>query len=62
VLRKVEAFLTPGEVAARLQICRASVYKLVERGELGHVRVGLSIRISVADLEAFLAARAKGGR
>jgi excisionase family DNA binding protein len=54
--------LTPAEVAARLQVCRATVYKLIARGELAHVRVGLSVRIAPADLDAYLAARRTGGR
>lgn len=49
-------WLTPGEVAARLQVCRATVYKLCEAGQLGHARVGLAIRIAEQQLEAFLRA------
>lgn len=48
-------WLTPGEKAARLQVCRATVYKLCETDQLEYARVGLSIRISEAQLEAFLA-------
>jgi hypothetical protein len=29
-------WLTPGEVAARLQVCRATVYKLCDAGQLGY--------------------------
>jgi len=43
------------EVAARLGVCTATVYKLVERGELAHVRVSNAIRIAPADLAAYLA-------
>jgi excisionase family DNA binding protein len=49
-------WLTPGEVAARLQVCRATVYKLCDAGQLGYARVGLSIRISEQQLGAFLSA------
>ena len=47
-------WLTPSEVAVRLHVCRATVYKLCETGQLGHTRVGLSIRISEGQLAAFL--------
>ncbi len=50
-LRRVR-WLTPGEVAARLRVCRATVYKLCDAGQLGYARVGLSIRISEQQLEA----------
>ena len=38
------AFLTPSEVAARLQVSRATVYALIARGELIARRVGLALR------------------
>ena len=39
--------LTVAEMAKRLRVCKATVYKLVEQGRLGHVRVGNSIRFAV---------------
>ncbi|WNG31858.1 helix-turn-helix domain-containing protein [Cystobacter fuscus] len=50
-----ERLLTVREVAERLSISTATVYRLCERGELSHVRVSNALRISVASLEAFLA-------
>ncbi|WP_338265133.1 helix-turn-helix domain-containing protein [Corallococcus caeni] len=47
--------LTVREVAEELAVCRATVYALLERGELERVWVGGSIRISAASLEALLA-------
>lgn len=47
--------LTVREVAEELAVCRATVYALLERGELERVWVGRSIRIPAASLEAFLA-------
>ncbi|WP_239989283.1 helix-turn-helix domain-containing protein [Corallococcus macrosporus] len=47
--------LTVREVAEELAVCRATVYALLERGELERVWVGNSIRIPAASLEAFLA-------
>ena len=55
-------WLTPGEVAARLQVCRATVYKLCDARQLGYARVSLSIRISEQELEAFLSARGASQR
>jgi excisionase family DNA binding protein len=46
--------LTVREVAAELAVCRATVYAILERGELERVWVGRSIRIPAASLEALL--------
>jgi putative molybdopterin biosynthesis protein len=54
VLRTRERFLTPADVAAVLQVSRATVYALIERGELRAVRVGLQLRVAPGDLQAFL--------
>jgi excisionase family DNA binding protein len=40
--------------ATELAVCRATVYALLERGELERVWVGRSIRIPAASLEALL--------
>ena len=47
--------LTVREVAEELAVCRATVYALLERGDLEGVWVGRSIRIPAASLEALLA-------
>jgi excisionase family DNA binding protein len=52
-----EQLMTVREVAFRLVVCRATVYAMVERGELSHVRVAGSVRIHPEDLDAFLARR-----
>ena len=49
------SMLTVREVAEELAVCRATVYALLERGELERVWVGRSIRIPAASLEALLA-------
>jgi excisionase family DNA binding protein len=54
VLRPGERFLTPAAVAALLQVSRATVYALIERGQLRASRVNLLLRVSPADVEAFL--------
>lgn len=47
--------LTVKEVAAILKVCSATVYKIIDRGELPHTRVLNSIRVRKGDLAAFLA-------
>ena len=51
-------YLTVREVAARLRLSTATVYRLCESGGLGHARVSNAIRVTEADLCAFL----HGGR
>jgi len=48
-----ETFLTVAEVAGILRVCTRTVRRLVGSGELPCVRVGRSVRVSVAALEAF---------
>lgn len=55
----VERLLSLGEVAKALRICRATAYRLCERGELPHLRVANAIRVSPADLDAFIATAKK---
>ncbi len=47
-------YLTVREVAARLRVCTATVYRLCEAGRLPHVRVSNAVRVSHLDLQAFL--------
>ena len=49
--------LTVREVAAALKVSTATVYRLVERGELAHLRVSNAIRIRVVDMESFVRRR-----
>jgi excisionase family DNA binding protein len=46
----VERWLTVKEVAERFTVCTATVYELCKRGQLPHVRVGNSIRVTEAAL------------
>lgn len=52
------------EAARLLSVCPRTVWTLKDRGELPTVRIGRSVRFRVADLEAFVAARAgrEGGQ
>jgi excisionase family DNA binding protein len=58
-LRVVEGgrdrLLSVREVAGRLGVCTASVYALCARGELRHARVLNAVRITPADLDAYVA-------
>jgi excisionase family DNA binding protein len=49
--------LTVKEVAARLRVCTATIYRLCTTGELPHLRVGATIRIREEDLRAFCCRR-----
>ena len=49
-----ERLLSVGEVADRLGVSTATVYKLCERGDLGHLRVLNSIRVRMADFVTFI--------
>jgi excisionase family DNA binding protein len=53
------ALLSVAEVACRLSVCEATVYKLCSRGDLEHVRILNAVRITPAALDAF--ARAVAG-
>ncbi|WP_082207215.1 helix-turn-helix domain-containing protein [Corallococcus macrosporus] len=46
--------LTVREVAERLGVCRATVYRMCERGEVPHVRISNAMRIDAEALERFL--------
>jgi excisionase family DNA binding protein len=46
--------LTVSEVAKQLRVSSATVYRLIDGGELQHTRVSNAIRISPADLATFL--------
>jgi excisionase family DNA binding protein len=59
ILRPVQALLRVRQVAEALGVCRATVYALVERGELERVWVGDSMRIPAASLAKLVA---KGSR
>jgi excisionase family DNA binding protein len=39
--------LTVKEVAMALRVCTATVYSMIERGELQHVRVSNAVRVVV---------------
>jgi len=57
-----EGLLAVRDVAARLGVCTATVYRLVGEGHLEHVRVLNAIRVAPRDLEAFIEAQRRGGQ
>lgn len=53
----VHELLTIKEVQGQLRVSRGTVDKLIRRGELTSIRIGRSIRVPAASLEAFIAAQ-----
>jgi excisionase family DNA binding protein len=51
-----EELLTPDEVAEILRVCKASVYRLVERRQIRFRRVCGLLRFARSDVEAYLSA------
>ena len=49
-----QRLLTVGEVAALLEVSKATAYRLVELGKVPHVRIMNSIRIRSEDLKLLL--------
>ena len=52
---RFERLLSVREVAAYLSVSSATVYRVVNNGELKHIRVGNAVRVAPASLEAFIA-------
>lgn len=48
-------FSTVAEVAAMLRVSKMTVYRMCERGEIPHVRIGRSMRIPTAGIWRYLA-------
>jgi len=53
LLPDFSASLSVKEVASRLRVCTATIYRLCAAGELRHFRVGASIRIREDDLAGY---------
>lgn len=60
-VEKKSQALTAPQVAARLQLSRALVYALIQRGELPAVHIGRSVRVLPDDLDRWLQARRDDG-
>lgn len=57
---RASRLLTVREVARRLSVAQATVYRLVATGALPHVRILGAIRVSPVDLTAYIAASRRG--
>ncbi|MGC9983488.1 MAG: helix-turn-helix domain-containing protein [Polyangia bacterium] len=55
-------YLTTREVAARLRVCTATVYRLCEAGKLPHIRVSNAVRVGEDDLRRYLEGRTRRTR
>ena len=53
--------LTAKEVANRLRVCTATIYKLCASGALPHVRVLNAVRVDLEELNGFLARQSQKG-
>jgi putative molybdopterin biosynthesis protein len=51
----IKALLTIKDVMTRLQVSRATIYRLIERGELKPFKIGRSLRFDEQDLNSFIA-------
>ncbi len=50
----IKTLLTIKDVMTRLQVSRATIYRLIERGELKPFKIGRSLRFDEQDLDAFI--------
>ena len=51
---QMDRLLTAGDVASRLNISRSQAYQLLRKGDIPCVRMGRTIRVRPADLEAYI--------
>lgn len=56
------ALLTAEEVAQQLRIKKYTVYEIIKRGELASCKVGKQVRVSQADIDAYLHTNKSGPR
>ena len=54
--RVQEKHLTVTEIAAELSISKMTIYRLIERGDLGAKRIGRSLRVPESELNRYLRA------
>ncbi len=51
----INSLLTIKDVMTRLQVSRATIYRLIARGELKPFKIGRSLRFDEHDLDTFIA-------
>lgn len=49
-MERLPRMLTVSEVAKRLRISKMTIYRMIDRGEIEHVRIGRIVRIPAAEL------------
>ncbi len=52
-----ELLLRIDAAAARLAVSRATLYRMIQRGEIATIRIGTAVRVPVTALETWLAAQ-----
>ncbi len=55
-----QSLLTVKQLAAKLGVCTATIYRLCDRGELPYVRVAQALRLVPMEVAAYLATRRRG--
>jgi excisionase family DNA binding protein len=64
--QELPALLTPAEVCAALRISRATLYRMVARGDIEVVRLGrgsgATLRVPARELERLVSARRPAGQ
>jgi putative molybdopterin biosynthesis protein len=55
-------FYTVSQLAELLQLTEMTIYRMVDRGELPHYKIGRVKRFRTSDIEQFLSNRRKTGR
>ena len=55
-----QSLLTVKQLAAKLGVCTATIYRLCDRGELPHVRVAQAHRFVPMEVAAYMARRRWG--
>ncbi len=56
---RVPQLLTVAETMSTMRISRATIYRLFAAGELQWIQIGAHRRVTVAEVERFIAANAK---
>jgi excisionase family DNA binding protein len=57
---KSERFFTVKEAAVELGLCAATIYKMLEQGELPHIRIGKSWRLPKVEVEKWVNGNLRG--
>jgi excisionase family DNA binding protein len=50
-----DRYYTPQQVADRLQVCRLTIYRLIQAGKLSTIKLNRFVRISESSINQYLA-------